>query len=171
MSLPVRVTTLVAATIAVVALAIFIVIHFLLGGPPVEDFTAGVTADTGQTVHVVMQEDPQNTVTTRPDWVSDFVNSPATGRWGHPTLLRLPAGSRIDMTILGYDGCTPLRNPVWGQVTGTIGGVEYVDGKPVSAINSWSGCNVAHTFSVPSLGLNIPMASPTNPNASLCSTS
>src|SRR6202046_1171345 len=107
MSLPVRVTTLVAATIAVVALAIFIVIHFLLGGPLVEDFTAGVTPDTGQTVHVVMQEDPQNTVTPRPDWVSYFVKSPDSGAWVHTTLLKLPAGSKIDMTILGYDGCTP----------------------------------------------------------------
>jgi hypothetical protein len=170
MSLPVRVTTLLVATAAVVALGIFVVIHFLLGGPAVEDFTAGVTPDTGQTVHVVMQEDPQNTVTSRPDWVSYFVKSPASGAWVHTTLLKLPAGSKIDMTILGYDGCTPLRNPVWGQVTGTIGGVEYVDGKPVSAINSWSGCNVGHTFSVPSLGLNIPMASP-SVTATLCGTS
>ena len=27
------------------------------------------------------------------------------------------------MTILGYDGCTPLRNPYWSKVTGTIGNV------------------------------------------------
>ncbi len=82
----------------------------------------------------------------------------------------MPAGSKIDMTILGYDGCTPLRNPYWGKVTGTIGGVEDVNGKPVSQLNSWSGCNVAHTFSIPGINLNIPMASP-GLTASLCGTS
>src|SRR5258708_6459840 len=99
MSLPVRVTTLLVATAAVVGLGIFIVIRFLLGGPPAVDFTAGITPDTGQTVHVVMQEDPQNTVTSRPDWVSYFVQSPQ-GTWVHTTALTLPAGSRIDMKIL-----------------------------------------------------------------------
>jgi hypothetical protein len=170
MSLRARVTTLLAAVAVVVAFGVFAVIHFL-GGPPVENFTAGVTPDTGQTVHVVMQEDPQNSVTSHPDWVSYFIKSPATGVWVHTTLFSVPAGSRIDMTILGYDGCTPLRNPLWGQVTGTVGNVEYVNGKPVSALNSWSQCSVGHTFSVPQLGINVPMASPGNPNASLCASS
>jgi hypothetical protein len=171
MSLPARVSVLVGAVIVVVGVAIFAVIYFLGGGPPTENYAAGITPNTGQTVHVVMQEDPQNSVTSHPDWVSYFVKSPTTGAWVHTTLFQVPAGSRIDMTILGYDGCTPLRNPVWGQVTGTIGGVEYVNGKPVSQLNSWSGCTVAHTFSIPQLGLNVPMASPTNPNANLCGSS
>jgi|SRR5579875_138875 len=170
MSLRVRVITLLTATVVVVALVIFVVIHFLVNGPPVEDYAAGVTPDTGATVHVMMQEDPQNSVSSHPDWVSYFIKSPSTGKWVHTTLFTLPAGSKIDMTILGYDGCTPLRNPAFGQVTGTQGGVEYVDGKPVSTINSWSGCTVAHTFSIPQLGVNVPMASPSL-TASLCSNS
>jgi hypothetical protein len=170
MSLRARVATLLVATAAVVALGIFIVVHFLLGGPPVENYASGVTPDTGQTVHVMMQEDPQNSVTSHPDWVSYFIKSPTTGAWIHTTLFQVPAGSKIDMTILGYDGCTPLRNPYWGRVTGTAGNVEYVNGKPISALNSWSGCNVAHTFSIPQLGLNVPMASPSL-TANLCGTS
>jgi hypothetical protein len=74
------------------------------------------------------------------------------------------------MTIYGYDGCTPLRNPLFGGVTGTIGQVEYVNGKPVTAINSWSGCNVGHTFSIPAINVNVPMASP-GLTANLCGTS
>src|ERR1700728_4741475 len=109
MTLRVRIATLSAAFVVVVALAVFIVIHFLLGGPPVENFTAGVTPDSGATVHVMMQEDPQNSVTSHPDWVSYFIKSPTTGQWIHTTLFTLPAGSKIDMTILGSDGCTPLR--------------------------------------------------------------
>ncbi len=139
MSLPARVVTLLVAFLAVAAGAAFIVVHFFLGSPPTVDYTAGVSADTGATVHVVMQEDPQNTVSTHPDWVSYFVQDPKTHAWIHTTLFKVPAGSKIDVTIYGYDGCTPLRNPYFGKVTGTIGGVEDVDGKPVSQLNSWSG--------------------------------
>jgi hypothetical protein len=169
-SLPARVVTLLLAFLAVVAVALFVVIHYFLGGPPTVDYTSGVTADTGATVHVVMQEDPQNTVSTHPDWVSYFIQNPKTHAWIHTTLFKVPAGSKIDMTIYGYDGCTPLRNPVFGGVTGTIGQVEYVNGKPVKAINSWSGCNVGHTFSIPAINLNVPMASP-GLTANLCGTS
>jgi len=169
-SLPARVVTLVLAFLAVAAVAAFVVVHYFLGGPPTVDYSSGVTADTGATVHVVMQEDPQNTVSTHPDWVSYFIQDPKTHAWIHTTIFKVPAGSKIDMTIYGYDGCTPLRNPVFGQVTGTIGGVEDVNGKPVKVINSWSGCNVGHTFSIPGINLNVPMASP-GLTANLCGTS
>ena len=171
MSLPARVVTLVLAFLAVAAVAAFVVIHYFLGGPPTVDYSSGVSADTGATVHVVMQEDPQNTVSTHPDWVSYFIQNPKTHAWVHTTLFKVPAGSKIDMTIYGYDGCTPLRNPVFGEVTGTIGGVEDVNGKPVKVLNSWSGCNVGHTFSIPGIGLNAPMATPSNPGANLCGAS
>jgi len=168
--LPARVVTLLVAFLAVAAGAAFIVVHFFLGSPPTVDYSAGVSADSGATVHVVMQEDPQNTVSTHPDWVSYFIQDPKTHAWIHTTLFKVPAGSKIDMTIYGYDGCTPLRNPDFSKVTGTTGGVEYVDGKPESQINSWSGCNVGHTFSIPGINLNVPMASPSL-TASLCGTS
>jgi hypothetical protein len=168
--LPARIGTLLAAFLAVVAGAVFIVVHFFLGGPPTVDFTAGVTADSNAPVSVVLQEDAQNTVSTHPDWVSYFIKDPKTGRWVHTTLFKVPAGSRINVTIYGYDGCTPLRNPYFGHVTGTIGGTADVNGKPVTDINSWSGCSVGHTFSIPGLGLNVPMASPSL-TADLCGTS
>jgi hypothetical protein len=169
-SLAARVGTLVVAFLAVVAIVAFVVIHYFLGGPQTINYTANVTPDTGATVHVVMQEDPQNTVSTHPDWVSYFIMSPQTHQWVHTTLFQVPAGSRIDMTIYGYDGCTPLRNPYWGRVTGTIGNAEYVNGKRVTSINSWSGCNVGHTFSIPGINLNVPMGSPSL-TATLCGTS
>jgi hypothetical protein len=161
-SVPARVGTLVVAFLAVVAGGSFLVVHYLLGGPPVEDFTAA----SGQ-VNIILQEDPQNTVTSRPDWVSYFIKSPATGKWVHTTLFKVPAGARINMTILGYDGCTPLRNPLWGKVTGTIGNVEYIDGQRTSVLDSYSACDVGHTFSIPGIGLNVPMDTP-SVTASLC---
>jgi hypothetical protein len=169
-SLPARVLTLVLAFAAVTAGCAFLVIHYLLAAPAGEDFAAGVTPDSGAQVSVVLQEDAQNTVTSRPDWVSYFIKSPKTGDWVHTTVFTVPAGTRVNVTIYGYDGCTPLRNPYWGLVTGTLGNTEDVNGKPVSAINSWSGCNVGHTFSIPGIGLNAPMASP-GVTATLCATS
>jgi hypothetical protein len=173
MSLPVRVGTLLVAFLAVVGGVIFVVIHYLLGGPQTVDYSAGVTPNTGQTVNVTMQEAAQTTVTDRPNWVTYFIKDPKSGAWVHTTLFKVPAGSTIDVTIDGFDGCTPLRNPFWGQVTGTAGNVEYVNGKAISTFNSWGNCAVAHTFSIPSIGLNVPVASPTTlkENQNLCSTS
>ena len=145
MSLPVRVATLLVAFAAVVAGAIFVVIHYLLAGPPVVDYTS--VAKAGQ-VNVTMQTDPQNTVTDTPDWVSYFIKNPQTGQWVHTTLLKVPADAQVNVTILGYDGCTPLRNQLWGKVTGTIGDVEHVDGKPVTVLNSWASapCSTLSQF-------------------------
>ena len=118
MSLPARISLLVVAFLGVVAIGAFVVIHYFLFNPAVVDYSSGVPANTGATVHVVMQEDPQNTVSTHPDWVSYFIQNPQTKAWEHTTLFSVPAGSRIDMTIYGFDGCTPLRNNYWGKVTG-----------------------------------------------------
>ena len=172
MSLPVRVGTLLVAFLAVVGGAIFVVIHFFLAGPPVIDFTTGSSA-ASQQVSIVMQEDPQNTVTTKPDWVSYFIRDPKTKQWVHTTLFKVPAGATVHVTVLGYDGCTPARNQFFGKVTGTIGGTETVDGKTVRALDTWLTCSVGHTFSIPGIGLNVPMGSPTTvaENNALCTDS
>jgi hypothetical protein len=174
-SLPARVATLIVAFLAVVAVCIFVIVHYFLAssGPPVEDFTAHVTPDTGAAVNVVMQEAPQTTVTTDPDWVTFFIQSPQTHQWVHTTNFSVPAGSKVNVTVLGYDGCTPLRNQLWGLVTGTVGNSMTVNGKTVKVLNSWAECSVAHTFAIPSLGINVPMASPTTlaENSNLCGTS
>jgi len=175
LSLQARVATLIVAFLGVAAVVAFVVVKYFLAssGPPTEDFTAHVTADTGTAVNVVMQEAPQTTVTTDPDWVTYFIQNPRTHQWVHTTNFAVPAGSRVNVTIYGFDGCTPLRNQLWGQVTGTIGNAMTVNGKTTKVLNSWSECSVAHTFAIPSIGLNIPVASPTSfqANSNLCSTS
>jgi hypothetical protein len=169
-SLAARVTTLLVAFVVVVVGAVFVVVHIILAAPPVEDYTP--YASNGQ-VNVVLQTDAQNTVTNHPDWVSYFIQNPQTKQWVHTTYFAVPANTRVNMTIYEYDGCTPLRNPNWGRVTGTIGGVEYVNGTPTSLLNSWAQCSVGHTFTMPALGINVPLASPTSlkANQNLCSTS
>ncbi len=179
MSLPARVTTLVIAFLAVVAGEIFVAFHYIGAQPPVEDYTS--FASNGQ-VNVTLMTTAQTTVTDKPDWVTYFVKNPSTGQFVHTTYFKVPANTKVNITILGYDGCTPLRNPLWGKVTGTIGNVENVafnNGKtttpaqPMSLFDSWADCSVQHTFAIPGLGINVPVASPTTlaENNALCGTS
>jgi hypothetical protein len=172
--------TLLVAFAAVVAGGVFIVIHYLGSSLATVNYDSFAH---GGTVNVVLQEDPQNTVTATPDWVSYFVQDPATKKWVHTTLFQVPANTRVNMTILGYDGCTPLRNNFWSQVQGTLGNKVVVQqfkntAKPLgpprtmSVINSWSNCNVGHTFAIPGLHLFVPVASPNAVlSGNLCSTS
>jgi hypothetical protein len=164
-SLPARIAALLVAFVAVAVGGAFVVVHYLLGNPPTVTYNA-----TGGVTNVVMQEDPQNNSPTEPGWVSYFVQDPNTKHWVHTTLFSVPAGTTVHMTILGYDGCTALRNNFWSQVQGTIGGtvnLSIVNNKGVatpprnvSLINSWANCNVAHTFSIPAIHLFVPVASP-----------
>ena len=87
------------------------------------DYTS--VASGGQ-VNVTLKTTAQTTVTNKPDWVTYFIQDPQTKQCVHTTYFAVPADTRVNMTIMGYDGCTPLRNPVWGKVAGTIGGVENV---------------------------------------------
>jgi len=177
-SLPVRITALLVAFAAVVCGAAFIVVHYLLGSPPTVSFNAS-----GGVTNVVLQEDPQNNSPSQPQWVSYYVQDPSSKHWVHTTLFSVPAGTTVHMTILGYDGCTPLRNNFWSAVQGTIGGTVHLSivnnkgaatpARNTPVINSWAGCTVAHTFAIPALNLFIPVASP-NANDSannLCGTS
>jgi len=164
-SLPVRITALLVAFAAVVVGAAFIVVHYILASPPTVTFSAS-----GGVTNVMLQEDPQNNSSSKPDWVSYFVQDPSTKKWVHTTLFSVPAGTTVHVTILGYDGCTPPRNNFWSLVQGTTDGkvsLSIVNNKGVatptkrvSVINGWAGCTVGHTFAIPSLRLFIPVASP-----------
>jgi hypothetical protein len=180
-SLPARIVTLLVAFAAVVAGAVFIVVHYLGSDLPVVNFTPVAS---GGSVNVVMQEDPQNTVSSRPDWVSYFVQDPKTHAWVHTTLFQVPKNTTVHMTILGYDGCTPLRNNFWSKVQGTIGNTVSVQqfktvGQPlgpartVGVIDSWATCSVGHTFAIPALHVFVPVASPNTAlfNSSACGSS
>jgi hypothetical protein len=163
-SLPMRVTVLAVAFVAVVAGAVFVVVHYLLGAsPPTVSFTAGHVS--GQPVNMTIQTAPVNDSSSTPDWVSYFVQDPQTGKWVHSTIWQLPAHTRINVTAYEFDTCDPLRNQLWGRVTGTVGGAMSVTGEAygvngpvISVVNSATTCGVAHTFTVPALGLNVPFA-------------
>jgi hypothetical protein len=89
--------------------------------------------------------------------VSYLVKAP-NGQWVQSTLWNLPAHTKIDVTIYQYDSGSPLRNQQVGQVYGTDGGTATLNGKTIRLVNSNAGSGVGHTFSVPSLGINVPLA-------------
>jgi hypothetical protein len=158
MSLPGRIAVLVVAFAAVACGAAFVILHYLLGGPPTVNF---VPYASGGQVSVTMQTDPSSSAAAdpaHPTWVSYYIKSPVNGGWQHTTLFQVPAHTRVNVTILGYDGSTPIRNQFWGHVSGTIGGVAYYGGKPVRTVSGWNGPYlIQHTFAIPSLGVSVPV--------------
>jgi hypothetical protein len=176
-SVPARAAALLAAVAVVVGLGIFVAVYYIGGASSLT--TVHYSASGGQ-VNVVLQEDPQNDSASKPDWVSYYVQDPGTHQWVHTTLFSVPANTKVNVTIFGYDGCTPLRNNYFSQVQGTLGGTINVQqfnkakplgpAKDVSVINSWATCSVGHTFAIPSLGVFVPVGTP-NVNATLCSSS
>ena len=101
-----------------------------------------------------------------PTWVSYLTQSPQ-GAWEHTTIWQVPAHTQINVTIYQYDSGSPLRNQQLGQVTGTIGDEATLNGKSFQVIDSNSGNGVGHTFSIPTLGISVPLYA-NDPNATLC---
>lgn len=74
----------------------------------------------------------------------------------YPADFTLPAHTRVTVTIVNQDpGDTalPTGSP-FSSVTGTAGNLATVDGVPYSAL---ADEKVAHTFTIPALGLNVPI--------------
>jgi hypothetical protein len=178
-SLPARVATLVVAFLAVVAGVLWVVFDIIGAQPQTENYVS--YAKDGQ-VNVTLMTTPQTTISNKPDWVSYFIKNPATGKFDHTTYFAVPANTKVNVTILGYDGCTPLRNPEWGNVTGVDNDsaqLSFYNKGQTSApqalktADSWANCAVQHTFAIPGLGINVPVASPptVDENNNLCTSS
>jgi hypothetical protein len=136
----------------------------LLSAPPTIDFTA-----TNGQVNVTMQTVGSYGSGPHPTWVSYLIQNPQ-GQWVHSTIFQVPTNTRVNVTIYQFDSGSPLRNQQLGQVTGTIGDVATLNGKTFSVINSNdpNGNGVGHTFSMPTLGVSVPLYA--NPGtATLCS--
>jgi hypothetical protein len=88
-----------------------------------------------------------------PDWVS-YLGQDSHGSWRHTTIYKLPAHRLVTVTIYQFDTATGLRNPFLAQVRGTQGGVATIDGKTVPVVNA---DDASHTFTVPDLGLSVPL--------------
>jgi hypothetical protein len=176
-----RAAALTVAFLIVVGLGVFTALYYI-GSASTQLTTVHYSASGGQ-VNVVLQEDPSNNTATKPNWVTYYTQDPTTKQWVHTTLFSIPANTKVNMTIYGFDGCTPLRNNFFSQVQGVDGNTVTVqefdkNNKPLGAptttsdINGWANCNVAHTFAIPGMNLYVPVPSPNaqNSKTNLCST-
>jgi len=156
----------VGALLAVaVGLVVFTAMAFLRSSPPTVDFTAG--HQPGAPVDLNVQTVGAIGFGPHPTWVSYLTETPG-GQWVHTTLWDLPAHTQINMTVYQYDSGSPLRNQQFGKVIGTIGQDATLNGKRFKVIDSNSGNGVGHTFSIPTLGISVPLYA--NPaTAPLCS--
>jgi hypothetical protein len=101
-----------------------------------------------------------------PTWVSYYAVSPADTNWRHVTTYEVPANTVVHMTIYQFDSQTGLRNPFFGQVSGTIGNTMLLNGRPTRGIGPDTA---SHVFAIPAIGLSVPLegipASAKNPCA------
>jgi len=144
----VRVLAVGATLGALVALVVLYLVFFLTSAPAalsatVSNGTASLTLQTVATYgHAPF-----------PDWVS-YLAEDSRGRWQHSTIYRVPAHTLVRVTIYQFDSATGLRNPFLAQVRGTIGDVARINGRAVGVVNP---DEAAHTFTVPDLGLSVPL--------------
>lgn len=149
-----RIAAVAALFCVVVGLAIFAAMDYLRSSPPTIDLAAGHKP--GQPVDLTLQTLGTIGFGTHPSWVSYLTMAP-DGKWDHTTLWDVPAHTVIHVTLYQYDTGSPLRNQFVGQVRGTIGGTVELNGRATSLINSNAGNGVAHTFTIPTLGISVPL--------------
>jgi len=157
-----RLATTLVLLVAVIGGVVFATFN-LTSEPTTVDYT---TTSLGQPVNVTMQTLGSYGHGIHPTWVSYMTLSPQ-GQWEHTTIWQVPAHTRVNVTIYQYDSGSPLRNQQIGQVEGTIGDDALLNGKTFSVINSNAGNGVGHTFSIPTLGINVPLYA-LNGNLNLC---
>lgn len=166
---------IVTSIIAIAAgLAVWVAMAFLGSSPPTVDFASG--HQQGAPVNLNVQTVGATGLEPHPDWVSYLTQSPS-GQWEHTTLWQVPAHTLINVTIYQYDSGSPLRNQQIGQVEGTVGGTASITpwGRNqlsnvtvhYRVFNSNAGNGVAHTFSIPTLGISVPLIG-VNGNLNLC---
>jgi hypothetical protein len=100
-------------------------------------------------LHLAIQQE----VSTGPhaDWLGyQTLTNPV-----HPgTLLNVPKNALVTVTIDNYDSETAPRNEFFSLVQGTVGGVEYVNGKKLKVMDP---AIMSHTFTIPDFGVSVPM--------------
>jgi len=149
-----------------VGLVVFTAMDYLRSNPPTINFTAGHKP--GQAVDLTLQTLGTIGSGAHPTWVSYLTLAP-DGKWVHTTMWDVPAHTMVHVKILQYDTGSPLRNQILGHVLGTVGGTMTLNGKTISLVNSNSGNGVAHTFTIPTLGIDVPLYGVPSSSNNICS--
>lgn len=111
--------------------------------------TSSTSGGKALTVHLAIQQQ----VGTGPH--ADWLGYQTEGSTPHPgTVMTLPRNTLVTIVIHNFDSATPPRNPYFSLVQGTVGGVEYVDGKKTKVLDP---SIMSHTFTIPDFGVSVPM--------------
>lgn len=109
-------------------------------------------AGSGAVVPIVLQRDDTSgvmgTVTGKPDWP----------RYA-PSMVTVPAAKQVTLVIDNFDDMTTPLPSALTNYENVQGGVETVNGQTVSSV---SNTEIAHTFTVPELGINVPVPAATD---------
>jgi hypothetical protein len=137
-----------------VALILFGIFGYLRTYPPT--VVAQRSPTQPNTVDLHLQVDSAVGTGPHPLWVGWYAMN-AQGKWVRTTLFQVPERTYVHVTVDEYDSGGPLRNNIWGKITGTVGGVVNLNGKNVSLEDSTAGNGVGHTIVAPALGLTVPV--------------
>jgi hypothetical protein len=139
----------IAAAIVCVAIGLYIGLYLVNvpGSVAAVQTSSGTNLYLG-TVPAAALNDPH------PTWVSYYAVDANSRNWRHETTYTLPANTLVHVTIYNYDGASGLRNPWFGQASGTVGGVMTLDGRQTQAIDP---DDASHVFSIPQIGLSVPL--------------
>lgn len=142
--------TLLAFIVAGVLIGFFIV-GYIHRSPEQLAASSGAQSGAGQVVNLDLTTVGQVGSGPHPNWVSYLPT----------TFFRVPANATVRVTIHQQDSPSGLRNEYMSLVRGTVDDSMTVNGKTMRAIDP---TQVAHTFSVPDLGVSVPLLG-TDPNA------
>jgi hypothetical protein len=141
-----RIVILAGGVAVSVALIAWYVVSWVVSFPPTVRATTS-----GSSAKVTFQTVAAYGHAPHPDWVS-YLTLNAKNHWVHSTIVQVPAHSLVTFTVENYDGASGLRNPLWSQPRGVVGGTETVDGKSLRVL---SPDEASHTFAIPDLGVSV----------------
>lgn len=112
----------------------------------VKPTTQPVKATSATTTHVALDILPVKPGGPVEDWPAYIASTPLT----------VPANSTVTVTIRNFDlGDAALAaNSPLANVRGTVGGTALFNGKQYSSLDA---AKVSHTFTIPQLGINVPI--------------
>jgi len=164
MSRPARATAVAVAAVAVVAVAVGVFIYLIAYPPTV----AAASTGSGE-ANITLQTVPAYGLEPHPTWVSYMIKN-QSGQWEHTTMFQVPAHSLVHFTIYQFDTGSPLRNPFMNEVSGTVGGVEILNGQPTRIVDGAAGNGIGHSFAIPAMNVSVVLPG-VDPNAkNPCST-
>jgi uncharacterized protein YaiE (UPF0345 family) len=149
----IRRLSFVAASVVIVVIAVVALVGFFMLQKPgqLQGTSTNIHLETVGAVGTANEWPRPND--PHPDWVSYLPT----------TILKVPAYSTIHMQIDQEDTPTGLRNPFWGKVFGTDGGMMHVtyfddQGNPQEGdMTAIDPTQAAHTFAIPDLGVFVPL--------------